>query len=63
MAFLVRRLRRICSFYNSELQFILSSATLANPEEFAERLTGVGFELIDMAFRPYVSRSPGGRRS
>lgn len=47
VAFLVRRLRRICSFYGSEPQFILSTATLANPIEFGEKLAGLNFELID----------------
>lgn len=47
VAFLIRRLRRICSFYGSEPQFILSTATLANPIEFGEKLAGLNFELID----------------
>ena len=46
VAFLIRRLRRLCSFYGSDPQFILSTATLANPIEFSERLIGVRFELI-----------------
>lgn len=46
VAFLIRRLRRICGFYGSEPQFILSTATLANPIEFGEKLIGVRFELI-----------------
>ena len=46
VAFLIRRLRRICSFYGSDPQFILSTATLANPVEFGEKLTGLRFELI-----------------
>jgi DEAD/DEAH box helicase domain-containing protein len=46
MAFLIRRLRRICRHYGSDPLFILSSATLANPGEFAERLCGVPFTLV-----------------
>jgi DEAD/DEAH box helicase domain-containing protein len=46
VAFLIRRLRRICNFYGSDPKFILSTATLANPIEFGERLIGVRFELI-----------------
>ncbi len=46
VAFLIRRLRRICDFYGSKPQFILSTATLANPVEFAEKLTGLKFELV-----------------
>jgi DEAD/DEAH box helicase domain-containing protein len=46
VAFLIRRLRRICAFYGSNPQFVLSTATLANPIEFSEKLVGVKFELI-----------------
>jgi len=46
VAFLIRRLQRICQFYGSSPQFILSTATLANPLEFSEKLTGLDFELI-----------------
>ncbi len=37
---LLRRLRRICRFYGAEPNFILTSATIANPAEHAERLIG-----------------------
>ena len=47
VAHILRRLRRICSYYGSEPQFILSSATIANPREHAQRLTGVPVTLID----------------
>ena len=47
VAFLIRRLKRIANFYGSDPKFILSSATLANPLELAEKLTGEEFELID----------------
>lgn len=46
VACLTRRLRRVLSFYGSDPQFILSTATLANPIEFAEKLIGLNFELI-----------------
>lgn len=46
VAFLIRRLQRICSSYGSNPQFILSTATLANPVEFSEKLIGLSFELI-----------------
>jgi DEAD/DEAH box helicase domain-containing protein len=46
VAFLIRRLRRICNHYGSYPQFILSSATLANPEEFSRNLVGVDFKEI-----------------
>ncbi|HPZ35729.1 MAG TPA: DEAD/DEAH box helicase [Bacteroidales bacterium] len=46
VAFLIRRLLRICNFYGSNPQFILSTATLANPIEFSKKLTGLNFDLI-----------------
>ncbi len=36
----VRRLRRICRFYQSDPVFILCSATIANPQELATALIG-----------------------
>jgi DEAD/DEAH box helicase domain-containing protein len=47
LANLLRRLKRICEFYNSKPQFICCSATIANPRELAEALTGLSFELIE----------------
>ena len=44
---LLRRLRRICEFYNSKPQFICCSATIANPRELAEALTGEKFEVVE----------------
>ena len=52
VAFLIRRLQRICKFYGSNPNFILSTATLANPIEFSEKLTGLSFELIEMDCSP-----------
>ena len=46
VAFLIRRLQRVCKFYGSCPQFILSTATLANPLKFSKKLTGLSFELI-----------------
>ncbi|SHO45329.1 DEAD/DEAH box helicase [Desulfopila aestuarii] len=40
MAWILRRLQRICSYYGSNPQFILLSATIGNPGELAEKLTG-----------------------
>ena len=47
VSFLIKRLKRIANFYGSYPQFILSSATLANPLEQANRLTGDDFILVD----------------
>ncbi|MHC1591490.1 MAG: DEAD/DEAH box helicase, partial [Candidatus Helarchaeales archaeon] len=46
IAFLIRRLRMACDHYGSSPIFIISSATLANPVEFARKLTGLEFELV-----------------
>ncbi|MFD1408182.1 DEAD/DEAH box helicase [Kroppenstedtia eburnea] len=43
----LRRLKRICRHYGSDPQFILSSATIANPLEFAEKLVGAPVCLVD----------------
>jgi DEAD/DEAH box helicase domain-containing protein len=47
IALLIRRLVRLCHFYGSSPQFILSTATLANPLEFAGKITGQPFDLVD----------------
>lgn len=47
MANVLRRLARICEFYGSRPQFICCSATVANPRDLAETLTGRKFTLID----------------
>ena len=41
VANVLRRLRRIASAYGTEPRFLLASATIANPVELAERLTGL----------------------
>src|SRR5271157_827105 len=46
MAMLIRRLRRILKRYGADPQFILSSATVANPEELSFKLTGKQFEVV-----------------
>jgi DEAD/DEAH box helicase domain-containing protein len=46
MAFVIRRLRRICARYGNDPLMVLSSATIANPEEFAGRLTGKSVRCI-----------------
>ena len=46
VAMVIRRLLRICNYYHAHPQVILSSATIANPEEHAKRLTGKDFEVI-----------------
>jgi DEAD/DEAH box helicase domain-containing protein len=47
VANIIRRLNRIVSFYSSKLQFILTSATIANPTDLAQRLTEESIEVVD----------------
>jgi DEAD/DEAH box helicase domain-containing protein len=49
---ILRRLQRICRHYGSDPLFICSSATIANPRELAEGLTGRPFELVDQNGAP-----------
>jgi DEAD/DEAH box helicase domain-containing protein len=46
VANVLRRLRRLCRFYGSDPRFILTSATIANPKEHAERLIEAPVRLI-----------------
>jgi DEAD/DEAH box helicase domain-containing protein len=57
VANVLRRLRRAAAIHGSEPRFLLASATIANPVELAERLTGLdGFNLIDHDGAPRASR-------
>jgi DEAD/DEAH box helicase domain-containing protein len=74
LANVLRRLKRVCEFYGSSPRYICCSATIANPKELAEALTGLPFELVDengapsgekyMVFYnpPVVNRALGIRR-
>ena len=46
VANVIRRLRRLCTFYGASPQLICCSATIANPKEHLERLTGLPFQVI-----------------
>jgi DEAD/DEAH box helicase domain-containing protein len=75
LANVLRRLKRLCDFYGAKPQFICCSATIANPGELAQALTGHALHLIDrngapageryMIFYnpPVVNRQLGIRRS
>ncbi|MCB0896656.1 MAG: DEAD/DEAH box helicase [Nocardioides sp.] len=41
VAHVLRRLRRVCALYGAHPTFVLASATVAEPEAFAQRLTGL----------------------
>ena len=57
VANVLRRLRRVAAAYGTEPRFLLASATIANPCELAERLTGLEeVELIDRDGAPAPHR-------
>jgi DEAD/DEAH box helicase domain-containing protein len=56
VANVLRRLRRLARAYGREPRFLLASATIANPEELAERLVGTPFELVDDDGAPRAGR-------
>ena len=47
MGHLFRRMMRVARHYGSSPQFICCSATIANPLELAEKLTGQSFSVLD----------------
>ena len=57
VANVLRRLRRAAAIHGSEPRFLLASATIANPTELAEQLTGhSGFNLVDRDDAPRAQR-------
>jgi DEAD/DEAH box helicase domain-containing protein len=52
VANVLRRLRRLCRFYGSSPQFICSSATIANPGDLAQRLTGEDAMVVSQSGAP-----------
>ncbi|MBS1727151.1 MAG: DEAD/DEAH box helicase [Armatimonadetes bacterium] len=57
VALILRRLLRLCAWYHNRPQIIAGSATIGNPEELFERLTGRTATFID------DDGSPSGKRS
>jgi DEAD/DEAH box helicase domain-containing protein len=56
VANVLRRLRRLARAYGTEPRFVLTSATIANPLELGERLTGLDLELVDRDGAPHAER-------
>jgi DEAD/DEAH box helicase domain-containing protein len=56
VALVLRRLRRLVAHYGGHPRFVMASATVGNPAELAERLTGQQFEAVDQ------DRSPRGEK-
>jgi DEAD/DEAH box helicase domain-containing protein len=75
VAAVLRRLRRAARLHGGDPRFVLTSATIANPQELAESLTGLPFTLVDndgastgerrVIFRnpPLLDKEKGERRS
>jgi DEAD/DEAH box helicase domain-containing protein len=75
VAAVLRRLRRAADMHGGDPRFVLTSATIANPQELAESLTGLPFSLVDedgassgerrVVFRnpPLLDKEKGERRS
>ena len=75
VAAVLRRLRRVAMLHGGDPKFVLTSATIANPQELAESLTGLPFSLVDndgastgerrVVFRnpPLLDKEKGERRS
>ena len=57
VANILRRLKRISRFYGASPQFVLSSATIANPQELAEALIEEGVAIIDRDGSPRGPRN------
>jgi DEAD/DEAH box helicase domain-containing protein len=57
VAHVLRRLRRVCAHYGTEPVFILSSATVAEPADFARRLTGLDVEAVTDDASPHAART------
>jgi DEAD/DEAH box helicase domain-containing protein len=56
VANVLRRLHRVARAYGTEPRFLLASATIANPVDLAERLTGLDVRLVDRDGAPRAER-------
>jgi len=57
VAHVLRRLRRVCRAHGSDPKFVTCSATLGNPAEFLDQLTGLPFEVISDSGAPRASKT------
>ena len=57
VANVLRRLRRLAGIYGAEPQFLLASATIANPGELARALTGVDVSVVADDGAPRAERT------
>jgi len=57
VANVLRRLRRLAAVYGSEPQFLLASATIANPGELARELTGLEATVVSGDTAPRAERT------
>src|SRR5438034_1758559 len=57
VANVLRRLRRLAKVYGAEPQFLLASATIANPGELATALAGVETTVVDEDAAPRAERT------
>jgi DEAD/DEAH box helicase domain-containing protein len=57
VANVLRRLRRLARVYGAEPQFVLTSATIANPAELARSLLGVEATVVDEDAAPRAERT------
>jgi DEAD/DEAH box helicase domain-containing protein len=56
VANVLRRLRRLARAYGAEPRFVLTSATIANPRQLGESLTGLDMQLVDHDGAPHAER-------
>ena len=56
VALVLRRLRRVCALYGSHPQFLLASATIANPAEACAALTGLDVRVVERDGAPRAPR-------
>lgn len=57
IANVLRRLKRVCAFYGSYPQFIFTSATISNPEEFASQMLEESVTVIQEDGAPHGERN------